>query len=69
MPLVHNIRSSKWLSHLRSNTKDVQIELGPKLELMPYEILVQILSYLDLYDFTSARSVSALPFALLTATC
>lgn len=67
MPLLHNIRSSKWLSLLRPRTKDVRLELGPKLELMPYEILVQILSYLDLYDFTSARSVSALPSALLTA--
>lgn len=67
MPVVHNIHHLKWTSFLRPKTEVVRLELGPKLDLMPYEILVQILSYLDLYDFTSARSVSALPFALLTA--
>lgn len=64
MPLVHKSRSSTLVSILEPETSSAQLVrddllgLGLRLDLMTYDILVEILSYLDFYGFSSARLVS-----------
>lgn len=73
MPLVYKSRSSTLVSTLRSETsssrpRDDLLGLGPRLDLMTYDILVDIFLYLDFYDFTSARLVSAVSFTISITT-
>lgn len=65
MPLVHRSRSSPSVSILGPETsinqpRDDLLGLGRRLDLMTFDIIVDILSYLDFYDFLSARLVSAI---------